>query len=336
MRKVDFEMYQKTTEKVKDGIMEENLRLTRMLAEKEQSFELVKLVHFDKNIDLKTLNDIIIGCTGCLHSIMLYHNQVITNMDKESELYLRIMDNKDELTSSKELLLAEDLIDDYTIITYPVSTSDMLQDSKRFVKNIIMVYPNRYMNREVLSFVKSFMIVNEVLINIVLTRAKMIELIETDPMTKALNRSSWTDNLSDIVSNGVPFFILFFDLDNFKHINDTYGHTKGDEILKFCSNWLRNTFRSDDRIFRLGGDEFAVTGNINIEHIDGFIHKFDQLTQSFKNNVNELYSIDASVSIGALLSSKKYTHEEVYNKVDELLYKSKEDGRNKLTLLLDI
>lgn len=332
----DFEIYQMTAERIKDDVMEQNRKLERKLSEKDQSFELVKMVHFDKSIDLQALNDIIIGCTGCMHSLMFYHHQVITNLDKSSTLYELVIEHKEELTASEDMLVTENLIPDYTAVMYPVSTSEMLSESKRFVKHIVMLYPTHRMTPEVLEFAKSFMIVNEVLINIVLTRAKMMELIETDPMTKVLNRSSWTDNLTELVEAKSPFFVLFLDLDNFKTLNDMLGHQKGDDILKYVSEWLKNAFRGEDRIFRLGGDEFAVTGLINADHVEGLLAKFKGLNDYYKHSVKAHLDLDATVSIGAFIAQKKYTEQEVYALVDNLLYESKQKGRNAITILTEL
>ncbi|MCK8060433.1 MULTISPECIES: GGDEF domain-containing protein [unclassified Fusibacter] len=331
-----YELYQMNTERVKDDVLEKNRYLERKLSEKEQSFELVKMVHFDKSIDLKVLNDIIIGCTGCLHSVMLYQHQVITDLDKQSDLYMQIIDNKDELTGHDGFFVADNVIPEFTVVVYPVETSDLLAESSQVVKHIFMLYPNRFMNVEVLDFVKSFMIVNDVLINIVLTRSKMLDLIETDPMTSVLNRSSWADNLTNLVGLNEPFFMLFFDLDNFKNINDTLGHQAGDEVLINVSTWLRSTFRGSDKIFRLGGDEFAVTGSINIEQVDGLVTKLKTLNSRFNRSIQAKVSEPISVSIGALIAHKKYTENELYTKVDNLLYQSKQKGRDTITLILEL
>lgn len=331
----DFDKYQRTAEGIKEKILEENRKLTRRLAEKEQSFELVKFVHFDKSIDLDTLNDIIIGCTGCLHSMMFYKQRVITNMDPDNPLYDAVMRNKDLITEGNELFVSSTIIPDFTTVMYPVSSSQMLSDSKAFVKNIVLLYPTKFVNQEVLDFVKSFMIVNEVLINIVLTREKMVELIETDPLTKALNRSSWNSTLKQVVQDRFPFFIIFIDIDNFKDLNDTLGHQKGDDVLKFTGAWLKNTFRGEDKVFRLGGDEFAVTGRVNIESKDGLIAKFNTLNDSFRHMIKQFLSIDTSISIGALIVDNPLNENDVYTRVDSLLYLSKEKGRDTISIVSD-
>jgi diguanylate cyclase (GGDEF)-like protein len=336
MESKEFEQYQMTTEAVKDAVMEENRKLTRKLSEMTQSFELVKMVHFDKNIDLFALNDIIIGCTGCLYSIMFYNNQVITNLDKSTDLFSSVIEHKELLISKNDLFMTTDLINDYTIVMYPVSTSDMLSDSKFLVRHIVMLYPSRLMNPNLLDFIRSFMIVNEVLINIVLTRARMIELIEVDPLTQAYNRASWSDYIKFVVDQQNPYFLLFVDLDHFKNINDDYGHQTGDAILKFTSKWLKDHFRSDDRVFRLGGDEFAVTGKISTDHVDGLEVKLKRINHDFSDSLKKNLGIDMTISIGTLISKQNYTERELYETVDKLLYFSKENGRNKNTIKLDL
>ncbi len=332
----DFDKYQRTAEGVKERISEENRKLARKLAEKEQSFELVKLVHFDKSIDLETLNDIIIGCTGCMHSMMFYKQRVITNMSPDNPLYDEVIKNKALITQGTELFVSDTIIPGFTTVMYPVSSSQMLADNRAFVKNIVLLYPTKFVNSEVLDFVKSFMIVNEVLINIVLTREKMVELIETDPLTKTLNRSSWNNNLKQIVLDGIPFFIIFMDIDNFKNLNDRMGHQKGDEVLKFTGAWLKNTFRGEDKVFRFGGDEFAVTGRVNTDSQDGLLTKFNSLNAGFKSTITQFLGIDTSISIGALIADRPMNEQEIYSQVDSLLYLSKKKGRDTISIVSDI
>jgi len=188
------------------------------------------------------------------------------------------------------------------------------------------------MDNEVLEFINSFMIVNEVMINIVLTRERMTELIETDPLTKALNRLAWRENLKRLLSDVVPFYILMIDVDSFKTINDTYGHPKGDEVLKFTAAWLKNSVRADDKVFRLGGDEFAVMGIINRNEENTLLDKLLAFNASYRENVLKFLKLETSISIGVLFTDSHQTEEQVFSKVDDLLYKSKASGKNTMTI----
>lgn len=332
---MDFDKYQRTTEAIKDEVLEENRRLERKLAEKDQSFELVKFVHFDKSIDLEILNDIIIGCTGCLHAFMFLNQRVISNLDREDPLYTMVVMNKGKLLNSQTMQVSSNIIPDYTAVMYPVSSSQLLSDSKSAVTNIVLLYPTKFVNQEVLDFVNSFMIVNEVLINIVMTRDKMVELIETDPLTKTLNRNSWNSTLSQIVDDTHPYFILFLDIDNFKTINDKLGHLRGDDLLKYTGSWLKSVFRGDDRVYRLGGDEFAVTGKVNLGHREGLVAKLNSLNRAYKDMIKQLMGTESSISIGALIIDNPMKADDIYTQADRLLYQSKANGRDTITIVSD-
>ncbi len=83
-----------------------------------------------------------------------------------------------------------------------------------------------------------------------------------DPLTRLLNKEAWKEQLHKEIYRGKRqdngFSVLFFDLDNFKEINDKYGHIKGDEILQDVAKKLRQTCRGYDLIGRFGGDEFVI------------------------------------------------------------------------------
>lgn len=325
----NFDEYQKMTENIKDHILEENRKLKRQLSEKQQSFELVKSVHYDKSINLHVLNDIIVGCTGCLYSIIFHKNFEITNLEYSDPLFFEIMKNKKQLLSTiEDMVVSTDMITNYTLIIHPIQSLQILEDSKTHAECIVLLFPNRFVDDEVLEFVKSFMIITEVLINIVLTRERMIELIETDSLTGVLNRNSWNKHLEQMKDISGKQFILFLDIDKFKDINDTLGHDKGDEVLKFVGIWLKNSFRILDKTFRLGGDEFCVIGQIEDSYLEEFLQKIKGINDAFKNSAKIFLKMDLSVSVGVLLINKYPKDQNIYNIVDSLLYRSKREGRD--------
>ena len=79
--------------------------------------------------------------------------------------------------------------------------------------------------------------------------------IQTDPMTKLLNRRCYDSHLKKI---DYPTVVVMFDVDKFKYINDTYGHEKGDIVLQHVAICLRRTFGRLGSLYRLGGDEFCL------------------------------------------------------------------------------
>lgn len=91
---------------------------------------------------------------------------------------------------------------------------------------------------------------------------KILELIYTDPLTQLRNRSFLMNELNNKIHKATVekslFSIIYIDLDNFKMINDTMGHSFGDEVLKRFSKYLMETFGSNSLVARIGGDEFTV------------------------------------------------------------------------------
>src|SRR6202051_1178605 len=91
---------------------------------------------------------------------------------------------------------------------------------------------------------------------------KIIQLARTDQLTDLPNRRVFNEALQQAIDSasrdGQSFAVLYLDLDNFKDVNDTLGHTIGDELLVKVSQRLRNSIRAGDVVARFGGDEFAV------------------------------------------------------------------------------
>jgi diguanylate cyclase (GGDEF)-like protein/PAS domain S-box-containing protein len=125
------------------------------------------------------------------------------------------------------------------------------------------------------------------------------------------------------------FSLILIDIDNFKEVNDTYGHDKGDKILKEVADALQTTLRKDDLIVRWGGEEFIVLIDNNIKFCKKIAEKIR--IQVFNSVKIENYSI--SVSIGVSQIETGDTIESLFSKADKALYQSKKDGKNRVTYL---
>ncbi|TWH81540.1 GGDEF domain-containing protein [Sedimentibacter saalensis] len=79
-----------------------------------------------------------------------------------------------------------------------------------------------------------------------------------DSLTNVYNKASLTKILTEYVQSKIPFTLVFIDFDNFKKINDTYGHDVGDKILKHFAVTLKGKLRKSDKLYRFGGDEFCL------------------------------------------------------------------------------
>lgn len=156
---------------------------------------------------------------------------------------------------------------------------------------------------------------------------------ERDPLTELYNRATLEKkitaflNTEELSLGGHGF--LMIDLDNFKNINDSYGHLFGDTLLRQVSATIREVFRATDFMARLGGDEFAVfmKGARSKEHI---VAKAKELVESLRKiHLEENPESCVSSSIGiAFAPEHGSTFEQLYQKADEALYHVKRTGKN--------
>jgi diguanylate cyclase (GGDEF)-like protein len=125
--------------------------------------------------------------------------------------------------------------------------------------------------------------------------------------------------------------ILMFDLDHFKHVNDTYGHATGDEVLKHITRLMGSEIRKVDRIGRLGGEEFAILmPSADMPSAKTFAERLRQKVETSPANVAG-HSIVMTVSIGlSNLRGSDGTSGAALERVDQALYKAKNSGRNRV------
>jgi len=130
----------------------------------------------------------------------------------------------------------------------------------------------------------------------------------------------------------MPSGILFIDIDNFKTVNDSYGHDVGDTVLK----WVANTFTANTRPFdlygRWGGEEFV--GIVRSTRLTDLALQGNRLRSLIQNAyiMYEEKKLSVTISIGATLSNDDDTVESLIKRADMLLYRSKAAGRNRLTM----
>ena len=154
-----------------------------------------------------------------------------------------------------------------------------------------------------------------------------------DLLTDLPNRTLYNEQLSLAIPNatrqGKSLAVMFLDLDRFKNINDTLGHTVGDELLKSVAQRLKHSLRAGDIVARWGGDEFTVLLS-QIEEIEDATRTAERILQS----LDEVFHLDGhdfyvTSSIGiALLNEDSYDAETLIKNADTALYYAKEQGRN--------
>jgi diguanylate cyclase (GGDEF)-like protein len=125
-----------------------------------------------------------------------------------------------------------------------------------------------------------------------------------------------------------PISVAYIDCDNFKQINDTYGHQVGDELLKMIAATIVDNVRITDLAARLGGDEFAIM--ISETGQDAVKNVIERVRKSLQNMV-QTKNWPVTFSIGVVIfNNAPETLDEAVRKADELMYKVKKNGKNKI------
>lgn len=149
--------------------------------------------------------------------------------------------------------------------------------------------------------------------------------VQHDHLTQLPNRSYFYQILRNLFENPKthPSALLFIDNNNFKAINDQYGHLVGDAVLKEMSNRLQNNIRQGDFVARLGGDEFAILLHPihKIEHLISIAENLIQCCEEPLIYNNQ--SIHFSFSLGIALSNQATSPEDFISKADQAMYKAK-------------
>lgn len=141
---------------------------------------------------------------------------------------------------------------------------------------------------------------------------------QADDMTKLLNRRSYNCRIETFHQ---PAAILFFDVDNFKYENDTYGHNFGDKCLIGISSEIKRVFEKYGECYRFGGDEFCVIMTRNMENAKKLISKYLKQMDSIRENEFRM----PSVSVGyVLFEPEKESISEAIKRADQMMYKYKE------------
>lgn len=156
-----------------------------------------------------------------------------------------------------------------------------------------------------------------------LQKEKIAEKTRVDNLTRVLNKGGLVYEFTSLVGKNKKFSILMFDIDNFKSVNDTYGHIVGDKCLKQLALTATTTVRKSDIVGRYGGDEFII-----ILPQSGPADAL-KIAESFRKAVEKTHNPHFTISIG--IATYPWDGEnmtELIESADKGLYESKQKGRN--------
>ena len=146
-----------------------------------------------------------------------------------------------------------------------------------------------------------------------------------DGLTKVMTKKSGKYAIEQLLTANKPGALFIFDLDNFKHFNDQYGHSYGDVVLQKASTALRSSFRKSDIIMRYGGDEFVVF--MENGTYSSATTKVKQIQEAL-NKISLEQQHEITFSIGVALQSKDISFQDLFNQADQALYYVKKSTKH--------
>lgn len=170
---------------------------------------------------------------------------------------------------------------------------------------------------------------------------KKVESLEIktslDPLTKTYNRHALQEHLKAILDKerfDFEMFALMIDVDNFKSINDQFGHIAGDKVLIFITKLMKKMLREGDRVYRFGGEEFIIL--LNRTDVDGARQVGERLLNLCRQNkpLFQNEQITVTLSIGLTKIQEGDTIDVIINRSDIALYRAKNNGKDRLEMEL--
>ncbi len=160
---------------------------------------------------------------------------------------------------------------------------------------------------------------------------KLREEVKLDPLTRLLNKVEIAEEVSYVLENEADkkHAVFLIDIDNFKGINDTFGHTFGDTVISDVAKNITGIFRTSDLVGRVGGDEFLVLmKNVTVDKVADKAQQLCRLMRKQYTGGDTVRNISTSVGI-AMFDNDGQTYEELFAKADSAMYKAKTSGKNK-------
>ncbi|NME83207.1 GGDEF domain-containing protein [Clostridium sp. SM-530-WT-3G] len=258
------------------------------------------------------------------------YTEILNNLtDKDLKIYVL---QKMQKIYNEEKRYKE--VSEYEAKLLQVKYEESLLVNKNYSEYTVAKYENelalRRMNKEkIYNYIKGCIVMLLLTIVIVIVIMKNRELRYkniTDSLTNINNRRYFDEVLNKLLEKNKNFYIFVFDIDNFKKINDTYGHLTGDEVLKRVAQVSKEVIGRNGSIFRYGGEEFVVI--VNPRDKNFIINMAEDVRKRIENLI---WDNDIKVTISMGVADSAVEKERVLEVADNRLYTSKTTGKNKIT-----
>ena len=161
-----------------------------------------------------------------------------------------------------------------------------------------------------------------------LQQLQLESLARTDMLTKAPNRAACDKTLDQMCDSRCEFSLILIDIDNFKQINDTYGHLAGDKVIIKTIETIKRVIRQDDIVARWGGEEFVIIlPNTPLESAVETAGRIKEFISMIEHG-DAIERVTASFGVTAFVEGDDM--ESIINRADQFLYQAKKHGKNKV------
>lgn len=334
----------KYTEGVDESFIEGSMRLRDISAahgyiftdQEEKAYE--KLIGLDKyNKSTYIDSDVYIGIVwGDYYykigeyekAFNIYEKAYLEQKDLMNAKYEEMLINR--IINSAHYLGKTDVELEYKAMLSNIYKNSIKTISEEYITYIIEKYYNEKELSEAYIAKLKTNIINIIMlfsgIFILFQSLKYMKKNNLDELTGVYNRKYFSTIFNRLFKQKKNFYMIIYDIDDFKKVNDTYGHALGDEVIKSIANIAASCTKNYGKVFRYGGEEFIVIlDNCNLE-------KVKEIAENIRSKVEENQwheGIIITISLG--ISSKLDTKEETFEKADNNLYISKNNGKNRIT-----
>lgn len=180
--------------------------------------------------------------------------------------------------------------------------------------------------------IKELQVADETIASLKLEVERLERESNIDPLTKAHNRRVLVKDLEEVLSFGkekaIDMHLVMFDADDFKKINDSFGHIAGDKTLIFLSKLIQNSLRRGTRIYRYGGEEFVVI--LNRTSLEEALNVVDRIIKETCDSklLYKGHDIHLTLSAGLASHTQDISADELIERADKALYEAKKSGKN--------
>lgn len=341
--KMEYETYQKFSEQHIQELNEKNIRLEKSIDSLSNIIEVSKYINtfFSSDSLISMINDMIVGILGVTYStiFLIENGELIVkasnienmNIKLTSNEYVHINKGEEFLINSRRVLkqTGEHKTDIHSIMGSPIILRD------KFIGYIVVEHNiYKFMTMELKIFLRS--IANQIAIAIEnsMLYKQLEKMNQRDSLLGIYNRKYFFEYLekNECKKLTEKFAIVMIDIDDFKKINDTYGHQFGDKILINTAKVVKSGIAQNDVLARYGGEEFIlyISNYIDEENVYDKVEAIRTILQGDKVEINGEYkSVTASFGI-SFFPLNGTDLNELISKADDLLYKAKKSGKNKV------